>query len=721
MPNNKHIQIGLSPNALSLSAVSFQNGAKLHQAGNLQEAETQYREALKLNPHSFESLHFLGILKAQMDECPEAIELFNKAIVINPQNEQVYLNRGLAKYKLGNLQPALDDFLRSTKIAPQYAEAYFNIGNTYQELGEFTQAVVSYDKAVSFSPGYAEAFNNRGNALQELGQFQEALKSYQRAIEITPNYAEAYFNCGTLFQATKDFQGAIKYFDQAIQLEPGSIEAYVNNGNNFDELNNINESLRYYESALKIDPSSLEARYAMALSRIPKIYSSQKELVVAKKAFEVMLTELETWVKQAHIKDGQKVVGTHQPFFLAYQDTNNKLVLSRYGSICVELMKNLQLTIAMPPQHVEHKKIKVGIASGYIHQHSVWDAIIKGWVCHLDKDIFEIHIFHLGEKCDGETEIAKSLASSFTQGKYSVEEWISIIQEKDLDCLIYPEIGMDRLTCQLASLRIARVQVASWGHPETSGLPTLDYYLSAELFEDSTSQNCYSEKLICLPNLGCHYQPYEIESQDPDLISLGIDPKRPILLCPGTPYKYNPENDWVLVEIARQIPKAQFIFFKFPDTPIEFLRARLSKLFSEANLDFNHQLIFIPLLSTAKFHGLMKVADVFLDTLGFSGFNTAIQAVQCGLPIATKKGQFMRGRLASGVLEQMGLSSLVAQTNEDYIKEAVKISTEANYKLEIANQFKLYRHKLYLDLTPINALADFLIATCRLSKTKPLQ
>lgn len=542
MPNNKHTQIGLSLNTLSLSTVCFQNGVQLHQAGNLQAAEIQYREALKLNPNSFESLHFLGILKAQIDECPAAIELFNKAIVINPQNEHVYLNRGLAQYKLGNIQSALEDFLMSKKIAPQYAEAYFNIGNAYQELRDFSQAVVNYDKAISYIPSYAEAFNNRGNALQELGQHQEALKSYQRAIEITPNYAEAYFNCGTLFQVIKDFESAIKYFDRAIQLEPKSIEAYVNNGNNYDELNDINESLHYYEAALRIEPNSLEARYAMALSRIPKIYSSTQELVAARETFEAMLAELERWVKRTHIKDGQKVVGTHQPFFLAYQDTDNKPLLSRYGSICAELMGNLQSTIAIPRQHVENKKIKVGIASGYIHQHSVWDAIIKGWVCHLDKDIFELHIFHLGEKSDDETELAKSLANSFTQGKYTIFDWASLIQGKELDCLIYPEIGMDRLTCQLASLRIAKVQAASWGHPETSGLPTLDYYLSAELFEDATSQDYYSEKLVCLPNLGCHYQPYEIKSQVPDLVSLGIDSERPILLCPGTPYKYNPEN-----------------------------------------------------------------------------------------------------------------------------------------------------------------------------------
>ncbi|WP_128112987.1 hypothetical protein [Polynucleobacter necessarius] len=213
--------------------------------------------------------------------------------------------------------------------------------------------------------------------------------------------------------------------------------------------------------------------------------------------------------------------------------------------------------------------------SGYLHRHSVWDAIIKGWVSHLDRNIFELHLFHLGEKSDEETQAAKLLAASFTQGKFGITQWANAIQDKGLDCLIYPEIGMDRLTCQLASLRIAKVQIAAWGHPETSGLPSIDYYLSAERFEDPLSQNYYSEQLISLPNLGCHYQPYPAESVTPDLASLGIHADRPILLCPGTPYKYNPENDWVLVEIARQLPNAQFVFFKFPDSPMEVLKNTL--------------------------------------------------------------------------------------------------------------------------------------------------
>lgn len=71
-----------------------------------------------------------------------------------------------------------------------------------------------------------------------------------------------------------------------------------------------------------------------------------------------------------------------------------------------------------------------------------------------------------------------------------------------LDVLIYPEIGMDKLTTKLASMRLAPVQVASWGHPETSGLPTIDHYLSAQGLEPEGVGEHHTERLVLLPQLG---------------------------------------------------------------------------------------------------------------------------------------------------------------------------------------------------------------------------
>jgi predicted O-linked N-acetylglucosamine transferase (SPINDLY family) len=79
------------------------------------------------------------------------------------------------------------------------------------------------------------------------------------------------------------------------------------------------------------------------------------------------------------------------------------------------------------------------------------------------------------------------------------------ILDNQLHILVYLDIGMDPRTTQLAGLRLAPVQCVTWGHPITSGLPTIDYFISSELMEPAEGDNHYSEKLIRLSNLGIAY------------------------------------------------------------------------------------------------------------------------------------------------------------------------------------------------------------------------
>ncbi len=128
-------------------------------------------------------------------------------------------------------------------------------------------------------------------------------------------------------------------------------------------------------------------------------------------------------------------------------------------------------------------RIRVGIVSAHVCDHSVWNAITKGWFQHLDQGRFELHAFSLGPRRDKNTEFAKSRAARFRERPPTARQWAEAILAEPLDVLIYPEIGMDPMTAKLACLRLAPVQVTTWGHPETSGLPTIDYYMSAAEFE----------------------------------------------------------------------------------------------------------------------------------------------------------------------------------------------------------------------------------------------
>jgi predicted O-linked N-acetylglucosamine transferase (SPINDLY family) len=341
-------------------------------------------------------------------------------------------------------------------------------------------------------------------------------------------------------------------------------------------------------------------------------------------------------------------------------------------------------------------------------------ALTKGWLQSFDSECFELVIFSLGNRIDQETSWARSKSDVFIGGPKDLSQWVAAIREQNCEILLYPAVGMHPLALKLACLRLAPVQINSWGHPDTSGLPTLDYYVSADCFEPAEAQAHYSEKLIRLPHLGNRIQPMALQSVDLDFAELDIDAERPILVCPGSPFKYQPTHDHIFVEIAQRLPDAQLIFFR-PDEPAiaDLLQVRITKEFENAGLDVMHHVRFIRWLNIPEFHSLLKSADVMLDTIGFSGYNTALQAVECGLPVVTREGRFLRGRLASGILRRMDLPELIAETKADYVNLVVKLVTDQDYEAHIRMEIEKRRSVLFDDLSAMGPFQDFLESVAR--------
>lgn len=228
--------------------------------------------------------------------------------------------------------------------------------------------------------------------------------------------------------------------------------------------------------------------------------------------------------------------------------------------------------------------------------------------------------------------------------------------------------------------------------------------------EPPGAQENYTEKLVALPHLGCHIESRAVEPNPPDPSRWGIDAAAPLLLCPGVPFKYAPQYDWVFPEIARRLGRCQLLFFAYgAKGPSERLQRRLESAFAARGVDFAGHVRFIPWQASADFHGWLARADVFLDTIGFSGFNTALQAVQRGLPVVTRQGRFLRGRMASGPLERMGLGELVAPSEREYVELAVRLVEDGGYSETIEARLRAERGRLFGDLAPIRALEEFLL------------
>ena len=389
--------------------------------------------------------------------------------------------------------------------------------------------------------------------------------------------------------------------------------------------------------------------------------------------------------------------------------------MKQYGRVCAMAMQRWLDRQKEPAfKRPVGRRIRLGIVSADIRLHSVWMALIKGWFQSFYVERFELVVFSLANRTDPETAWARSKADVFVAGPKILSQWVAAMREQNCEILLYPALGLHPMALKLASLRLAPAQINTWGHPETSGLPALDYYVSADCFEPAEAQDHYSERLVLLPHLGNRMQPLALSSSDPGFAAMNVDLDRPILVCPGTPFKYQPAHDHVFIEIARRVPDAQLVFFKPSAAALaSLLQDRITKAFEAAGLNATDHLRFVRWLNFHEFHCLLRHADVLLDTIGFSGYNTAVQAVECGLPLVTREGRFLRGRLASGVLRRMDLTELIVQTKADYVNLAVRLVTDSDYQAHIRHEIEQRRSVLFDDQAAMGPFQDFLESVAR--------
>jgi len=721
----------------------FQDGLALLQQGNIEAADALFAQAHQLNSNNVDALNLLGIRSYQKNDHQKALAFLNQANLLSPNSAQtlsnlglthtailkfqealyffdlaiesnsnipeVHNNRGNALKGLGRNGEATKAYANALALRPNYAEAISNKGVILLEDGNPEKAVPLFEQALQINPNLAVAFNSLGNALSQLGRDEESFKCFERALQIDEGYLDACLNFGNALKKAKQYSAAIDCFQHALKMNLENAKTFYSMGEMYYDIGDSKLAKTYYGKSLSLNTNDLESQYALAIAQIPKIGKSQEEITESRISFSKRLDFLQT---TSILENNPATVSTliaRHPFYLAYQDENNEPLLSRYGQICTRQAKIIQDRLnKIKPIAKVSGKIRVGIVSNYFCSHPVWHAITKGWVMHLNPDLFEIHIFNTNGNEDAETELAKSSSTTYINCGNAVQQAAQIIANQDLDVLLYPEIGMDTTTKALACLRLSPIQVVSWGHPETTGLPTIDYYLSGQFLEPEGSDLNYCEELVQLPNLGTYFEHQPVQANDSDLAALEIDPTLPILLCAGSPSKYTPVHDLIFIEIAKKLGQCQFIFFNFDKFLTPILKERIEQEFSKNQLNPNDFIRFIPFLKQEEFFGLMQKADVYLDTIGFSGFNTAMQAIECNLPIVTMAGGRLRSRLAGAILNKMGLSELICKTEVSYVDLVVELIQNPELLSSYKTMIEKSNMSLFNDLEPIRALENFL-------------
>lgn len=627
---------------------------------------------------------------------------------------QRLLAQAVRHHQAGQWPQAVSLYQQVLQAQPTHPEALHLLGVCRQQQGSLDDAIALIRQALAHQPWFPDAHFNLGIVLKQAGQLAEAKTHLQLALEQGGPDAEVLYQLGLVLRQQGDLEAALVPLGQALELQPDFADAAYTLAILLRDCGREEEAAELFYQLWQADPADLAAALGWCVSQLPLLYASADQVSVARERYRQALQQVKG--RWEHLpRDPETLeraaagIGSVQPFFLPYQGQNDRDLQQLYGSLVRDVMAARYPQPSVLWQR-HPGRVRVGIVSGLFRDHSVWKILTRGWVEALDRAQVALYGFHTSVIQDEVTCSLPPRFEHFVAGSRSIEEWQAAIREAQLDVLLYPEVGIDPVCAQLAALRLAPVQAMAWGHPQTSGLPTIDVFLSSELMEPPDGAGHYTEQLLPLPGIGTYYIPLEVDPAPVDWQAWGVDPDRVLYLCAQSLFKYLPQYDEVFPRIAREVGKCQFLFLRgrLSQGIRERFWQRLRRAFQAYDLAAEEYVVLLPELSPAEYAAYNALGDIYLDSLGWSGGNTTLEALPHGLPIVTLPGSLMRGRHTYAILQQMGILDTIAHTLDEYVQIASQLGLDPEWREQMGQQVKRRQERVYRDRTPIRALEKWL-------------
>ncbi|MEH2218183.1 MAG: glycosyl transferase family 1 [Nostoc sp.] len=555
------------------------------------------------------------------------------------------------------------------------------------DLSEICQQTV-------YEAAQLESWQRWGDYFADRESPKKAIPYYSKYLSSCPHQTDYYLKLSNVFYKIGQMQGAIETLHNGISYCPQAEELY------FWLIIRLKQSHKYVEArnfAQQVTDKFPENYIFKILSHLmlPEIYQTPDEIDTYRAWFQDGLEKLIQQIIMNSPDEEKKAltgIRNHTNFFLAYQAKNDVLLQQQYGQLVHQIMA------ANYPQWIQarqissinnNQRIKIGYLSYFLCGWS-GTALFLNWLKYADNQNFEIYSYHIGHQVDAATKLFNSYSTKFYHLPNNLEQVCQQVIDDNLDVLIFPELGMDATTLCIAGLRLAPIQCMAWGQPVTSGLPTIDYFLSSELMEPVNGQDHYTESLVRLPGVGISYPAIKVDSIRRNRLFFGLQEDAIVYISSQAGYKYLPQHDYIYAEIARQVPNAQFMFLRSGIS-----QERLKRVFAAVGLDSLDYCVFSPVLPREDYFDLLSLTDIYLDTFDWAGGNTTLDAIACHLPIVTCPGEFMRGRHSYGFLQAMGVTETIADDASQYIKIAVRLAVDIDWRSSVREALKLSINVLF--------------------------
>jgi protein O-GlcNAc transferase len=682
-------------------------------AADYRGAEADFDRALLLRPDFAEALVHRGTTLERQGRHREALASYDAALEKQLTNVALLSSRAESLLSLNRPQDALSDYDRAVSLDRDNADAWHNRGTVLSRLGRLNEALESYQMALKLKPDLADAWRNRGSTLQELKKSEEALASYDKALAVAPHHLEALKSRGALLNLLQRHAQAAADFDRAISIRPDDVAAWQGRGCALARLNHEQEALTSFNKVLQLHPQDLLSLYNRAM-----IYSRLNQHEEAARDLEALLSVDPDFPfangllvhARLHVCDWRGLDEKREAIATALHE--GRRIIHPFCHLAISNSLDDQLQCARilvrdsyPPaptplyrgEHYGHDRLRIAYLSADFYEHAT-PFLMAAVFEHHDRQRFETFGISFGpnDKSEMRARLEKAFMYFFDLRQADDVEIAASLRKFEIDIAIDLKGYTGGARPGILAYRPAPVQAAYLGYPGTSAAEYIDYLIADRIVIPEGHRNFYSERIVYLPDV---YQCNDVQRRIAARRFVRADQNLPenafVFCCFNGNHKILPETFGIWMSILQTVENGVLWLLQEHSSATVNLRRE-----AKARGVDPDRLIFAKRMPSHDHLARLKLADLVLDTLPYGAHTTASDALWAGVPVLTRIGETFAGRVATSLLNAIGLPELIASSAEQYLLLATQLAQNAALLAGIRTALAKNRETMPLFDTP---------------------
>lgn len=577
------------------------------------------------------------------------------------------------------------------------------------------EASMVLERAHASFPQHPDVLNNLALLRKRQNRLEESQTLFEAALRVQPGNAKYLGNLCRLLLQRDMSKAAIPHFRQMLRVNENDVFYWQALATALQSTAHSDEAKAIFAEAARRFPDDMVSCIMDALY-IPTFMESEAAIEKTRQALEQGVARLRARAeKEPGFRIGEDVTEVNLwLYYLAYHGVNNKPLLQQVAALFRQLSPSLSYTAPHCAPGVKRRegKLRFGIVSAWMCNHSVGRAFSRMLPVLKEEADFEVVFFSLVTE-PRKDEVFRRVVSECShtvelKEGTKLSELQRQVAEQEIDVLLYTDVAMTPQCYWLSFARLAPLQAIVGGHPDTTGVDTVDYFFSYDPVEPPGSEDSYSETLVRLPYALDVFTPPSPPQKKRSRLSFGLPPEGPLYVCPMVLTKMHPAFDPILKDILTRDTNGTVVFMRDArnDAWAEQFLARLKEVLEPEQFK---RVKMLNWLSHDDFLSISSHASVVLDPPHFGSGTTTFYLTALGIPIVTQPGLYARSRTVYYAYHVSGTGrECIVSSPEEYAERAVRIANDAAYREAIRQDILSGKDVLFNNPQGARAFADVL-------------